>query len=65
MWNAKSGSSGILIHIPEWISEEALIEAGTAGDQRGAVDFTGRWRSFRAPGKGIHAEDKRSFTTAV
>jgi hypothetical protein len=55
----------MVIHIPEWISEEALIEVGTAGDQRGVIAFTGKWRSFRAPGKGIHAEDKRSFTPAV
>ena len=42
MWNAKSGSSGILIHIPEWISEEPLIEAGTAGDSYGRMRKPGQ-----------------------
>jgi hypothetical protein len=30
----------MVIHIPEWISEEVLIEAGAAGHQRGEGDFT-------------------------
>src|ERR1700694_3818630 len=65
MWNAHWPGPESLFTSPEWNSEETLIEAGTAGHQRGEVNSTDRWRRLRAPGKGIHAESKRGPASAV